>query len=72
LYFFISALLIFTSSSDDASNDENTNPSKEKLIESVTFHSVQVCGESNKLNDVVDFVLSYTNNRITSFSKKEI
>ena len=68
---FLSALLIFACTDDDTSNEENTNPSNEKLIESVTFHSVQDCGESNKLYDVVDFVLSYTNNRITSFSQRK-
>ena len=61
----LSALLIFACSSDDASNEENTNPSNEKLIESVTLSYVQECGESNTLYDFVDFVLSYTNNMIT-------
>jgi len=67
----LSAFLTFACTDDDTSNEENTNPSNEKLIESVTFHSVQDCGESNKLYDVVDFVLSYTNNRITSFSQRK-
>ena len=39
----LSALLIFACTDDDASNEENTNPSNEKLIESVTFSSVQTC-----------------------------
>ena len=33
--FLLSALLIFACSDDDTSNEENTNPSNEKLIESV-------------------------------------
>ena len=41
--FLLTAFLTFACSSDDTSNEENTNPSNEKLIESVTFSSVQTC-----------------------------
>ena len=64
----LSALFIFACSSDDASNEENTNPSNEKLIESVTFHSVQTCLDYSDFRSANTTNCTYnSDNLITSF-----
>ena len=64
----LSALLIFACSSEDASNEENTNPSNEKLIESVTFSSVQTCLDFSDFRSANTTNCTYnSDNLITSF-----
>jgi len=64
----LSALLIFACSSDDASNEGNTNPSNEKLIESVTFSSVQTCLDYSSFRSANTTNCIYnSDNLITSF-----
>ena len=64
----LSAFLIFACSSDDASNEENTNPSNEKLIESVTFSSVQTCLDFSDFRSANTTNCTYnSDNLITSF-----
>lgn len=64
----LSAFLIFACSSDDASNEENTNPSNEKLIESVTFSSVQTCLDYSSFRSANTTNCIYnSDNLITSF-----
>jgi len=67
LYLFL-AVTIFACSSDDASNEENTNPSNEKLIESVTFSSVQTCLDYSSFRSANTTNCIYnSDNLITSF-----
>ena len=64
----LSALLIFACSDDDTSNEENTNPSNEKLIESVTFSSVQTCLDFSDFRSANTTNCIYnSDNLITSF-----
>ena len=64
----LSALLIFACSDDDTSNEENTNPSNEKLIESVTFSSVQTCLDYSSFRSANTTNCTYnSDNLITSF-----
>ena len=67
----LSALLIFACTDDDTSNEENTNPSNEKLIESVTFHSVQTCLEYSDFLSTNTTNCTYnSDNLITSFKNQ--
>ena len=64
----LSAFLIFACSSDDSNNEENTNPSNEKLIESVTFSSVQTCLDYSSFRSANTTNCIYnSDNLITSF-----
>ena len=64
----LSAFLIFACSSDDSNNEENTNPSNEKLIESVTFSSVQTCLDFSDFRSANTTNCTYnSDNLITSF-----
>ena len=64
----LSALFIFACSDDDTSNEENTNPSNEKLIESVTFSSVQTCLDYSSFRSANTTNCIYnSDNLITSF-----
>lgn len=66
LYLFLAFALF--SCSDDTSNEENTNPSNEKLIESVTFSSVQTCLDYSSFRSANTTNCIYnSDNLITSF-----
>ena len=68
LFYLFLAVTIFACSSDDASNEENTNPSNEKLIESITFSSVQTCLDYSDFRYANTTNCTYnSDNLITSF-----
>jgi PBP1b-binding outer membrane lipoprotein LpoB len=67
----LSALLIFACTDVDTSNEENTNPSNEKLIESVTFSSVQTCLDFSDFSSANTTNCTYnSDNLITSFKNQ--
>ena len=67
----LSAFLILACSSDDSSDtNDNNNTTSERLIESLTLHSIQTCETYGTFNTANVTNCTYNNNLITSFTSQ--